>query len=126
MSTVIQIWRTGCIIQWDALGDLLEPHFKKHAVNGSWNLLYEKRFADELNKGFEPLKRIVTEGTKVNAVIPSLSATLEYMKYASNTRLPTSFYEAELDYFGKHMFDLKSEGVGQSETGKHHFEWKPA
>ena len=126
MSTVTQIWRAGCIIQWDFLADLMEEHFKDHAMNDSWNLLYEKKFGDELNKAFEPLKRVVTKGTEANAVIPSLSATLEYMKYASNTVLPTSFYEAELDYFGKHMFDLKSEGTGKPETGKHHFEWKPA
>lgn len=126
MSTVIQIWRAGCIIQWDFLADMLEDHFKQHAEDENWNLLFEEKFGDELNKAFEPLKRVVTKGTGVNAVIPCLSATLEYMKYASNTVLPTSFYEAELDYFGKHMFDLKSEGAGLPQTGKHHFEWKLA
>ncbi len=126
MSTVIQIWRAGCIIQWDFLADMLEDHFKQHAEDENWNLLFEEKFGDELNKAFEPLKRVVTKGTGVNAVIPCLSATLEYMKYASNTVLPTSFYEAELDYFGKHMFDLKSEGAGLPQTGKHHFEWKAA
>lgn len=46
--------------------------------------------------------------------------------------LPTQFYEAELDYFGKHMFDSKKkdgrkdkEG-GEPETGSRHFEWKKA
>ena len=34
--------------------------------------------------------------------------------------------EAELDYFGAHMFDLKTEGPGKPEKGSHHFEWKPA
>ena len=36
------------------------------------------------------------------------------------------FYEAQLDFFGKHMFDLKSEPVGEPETGHHHYEWRPA
>jgi 6-phosphogluconate dehydrogenase len=41
--------------------------------------------------------------------------------------LPTDFYEAELDFFGKHMFDVKGEkGTGEPTEGKHHFEWKPA
>lgn len=63
-----------------------------------------------------------------NAVIPSLSATLEYLKYEGNVDLPTSFYEAELDYFGKHMYDSKKDDVdpGMPETGKRHFEWKSA
>ena len=63
---------------------------------------------------------------EANAVIPSLSATLEFVKYSGNTVLPTQFYEAELDYFGKHMFDVKGEPAGEPVTGKHHFEWKPA
>lgn len=36
-----------------------------------------------------------------NAVVPSMSATLEWLKYMGNLELPTQFYEAELDYFGK-------------------------
>ena len=40
--------------------------------------------------------------------------------------MPTSFMEAQLDFFGEHMFDLKSEGPGKPVTGPHHFEWKPA
>ena len=59
-------------------------------------------------------------------MIPALSATLEYLKYEGNMDLPTSFYEVELDYFGKHMYDSKKLDMdpGQPETGKSHFEWK--
>ena len=57
---------------------------------------------------------------------PTISATLEFLKFSTNTILPTHFYEAQLDYFGKHMFGFKSEPAGVPETGKHHFEWKPA
>lgn len=74
----------------------------------------------------QALKKIVAMGVETNAIIPSLSASLEYLKYSVNTVLPTQFYEAQLDYFGKHMFDLKSEPAGEPVTGKHHFEWKPA
>ncbi|KAF4627799.1 hypothetical protein G7Y89_g10346 [Cudoniella acicularis] len=94
----------------------------------SHNLLYEPTIVGDLKNGFESLKRVVAKGVKCNAVVPSMKATLEYLKYSGNLELPTSFYEAELDYFGKHMFDSKSldKGPGKPETGKHHFEWKPA
>ena len=55
-----------------------------------------------------------------------LSALLEYLKYSVNTILPTQLYEAQLDYFSKHIFDLKSEPRGEAKTGHHHYEWKPA
>ena len=75
---------------------------------------------------FPSLKKIVRLGIELNAIIPSLSATLDYLKIMTDTELPTQFYEAQLDYFGKHMFDLKTEGAGKPVAGKHHFEWKPA
>ena len=40
--------------------------------------------------------------------------------------LPTQFMEAELDYFGEHMFDKEDEPASEPKKGKHHFEWKPA
>ena len=34
-----------------------------------------------------------------------------------STDLPTQLMEAELDYFGRHMFDFKSAGPGKPVTG---------
>ena len=90
------------------------------------DLLHNKRVAQGLDDAFPALKEIVVKGMEHNAIIPSLSATLEFLKYSTNTILPTQFYEAQLDYFAKHMFDLKSEAAGKPETGKHHREWKLA
>ncbi|KAL9135517.1 MAG: hypothetical protein Q9175_003287 [Cornicularia normoerica] len=102
-SKGIQIWRDGCIIEADYIAEMLEEIFKN--PKDDQDLLHNNR---------------------TNAVIPSLSASLEYLKYSVNTILPTQFYEAQLDYFGKHMFDLTSELAGEPETGHHHYEWKPA
>lgn len=123
-SAVVQIWRNGCIIKADYITDMLAETFKD--PNADRDLLHNARFAQELKHAFPALKEIVGKGVQYDAVIPSLSATLEFLKYSTNTVLPTQFYEAQLDYFGRHMFDLKSEGLGKPETGKHHFEWKPA
>ena len=41
--------------------------------------------------------------------IPTLSVTLEWLKYIGRKEMPTQFMEAELDLFGAHSFDLKSE-----------------
>ncbi|KAL8879216.1 MAG: hypothetical protein Q9198_003131 [Flavoplaca austrocitrina] len=123
-SAVVQIWRNGCIIKADYITDMLADIFKQPKVD--LDLLHNKRVARELKQAFPALKEIVMKGVEHDAIIPSLSATLEFLKYSTNTILPTQFYEAQLDYFGKHMFDLKSEGAGKPETGKHHFEWKLA
>ncbi|KAL9066190.1 MAG: hypothetical protein Q9161_007716 [Pseudevernia consocians] len=124
-SEVVQIWRNGCIIKADYIGDLLEEIFKD-PEDTDRDLLHNERIAKELSTNFPALKQVVAMGVQTNAIIPSLSASLEYLKYSVNTILPTQFYEAQLDFFGKHMFDLKSEPAGEPETGHHHYEWKPA
>ena len=124
-AEVIQIWRNGCIIRADYIADLLEDIFQEPGVQDR-DLLHHEKIAIELKSNFSALKRVVAMGVETSAIIPSMSATLEYLKYSVNTILPTQFYEAQLDYFGKHMFDLKSEPAGEPVTGKHHFEWKPA
>ena len=122
-ADIISIWRGGCIIQSDHIADLLQPIYESDPhIN---NLLTHPKIANELKNCYLPLKNVVLRATEVDAHIPSLSASLEYLKYSSSTDLPTQFMEAELDYFGRHMFDLKAAGPGKPVTGEHHFEWKP-
>lgn len=93
------------------------------------NLLSTNRAAKDIRSCYGSLRRIVAKSVETDQVVPALSATLEYFKVVTGTDLPTSFYEAELDYFGSHMFDKKGDQdkqVKKPMEGKHHFEWKPA
>lgn len=125
---LLQIWRAGCIIQADYISSrLLMPLYKNHASKAEKNPLYEPDVANDFKRSFQSLKKVVLAATEKDHVVPSLAGTLDYLKYQTSTDLPTSFYEAELDYFGKHMYDRKGEDKeGRPETGKYHYEWKPA
>ena len=121
--TRLEVWRGGCIIQSDYIADLLQPIYESDPhIN---NLMTNPKVANELKACYPALKNVVLRATEVDAHLPSLSASLEYLKYSSSTDLPTQFMEAELDYFGRHMYDLKTAGPGKPVTGEHHFEWKP-
>ncbi|KAL9047779.1 MAG: hypothetical protein Q9162_007952 [Coniocarpon cinnabarinum] len=123
MGNVLAIWRGGCIIRAGYINDLLSPHFEKNNA-ADWRLI--KPIVDELRKCYQSLKQVVVLATENDYVVPALSATLEWLKYSSIPQdLPTQFQEAQLDYFGKHMFDLRSDGPGEPVTGARHFEWKP-
>ncbi|KAG4411881.1 hypothetical protein IFR04_014972 [Cadophora malorum] len=124
---IVQIWRAGCIIQSDYISSLLSPIYSSPSPRPH-NLLYAPSIASELRSNFVSLKKIVAMGVESNSITPSMSASLEYLKYMGNLELPTQFYEAELDYFGKHMYDSKrkDEDPGKPETGPRHFEWKAA
>ncbi|KAI4646722.1 hypothetical protein J4E93_004945 [Alternaria ventricosa] len=129
-SQVWQIWRGGCIIQADYISDeILAPILKSNPSPDKLNLNFSTRVAKDVKNCFPALRRIVAKAVETDQVAPAISATLEYFKVASGTDLPTSFYEAELDYFGSHMFDKKGDtdaNVKKPMEGKHHFEWKPA
>lgn len=126
-AAVLQIWRAGCIIQADALAELLHPIFAKYKEKDSMNLLFESTIAKQISSGFPGLRDVVALAVSQDHIIPALSASLEYIKYQTNTDLPTQFYEAELDFFGNHKFDKKGEKGTEGPTeGKHHFEWRPA
>lgn len=135
-SAVLQIWRAGCIIQADHIADLLRPILSRddgrvgRNDSGSGhvtNFLAEGSIAKELSGCKAALQRIVLKAVEADHVVPAISASLEYVKYMTSLDLPTQFYEAELDYFGKHMYDRRDDDKDEAPTeGKHHFEWKKA
>jgi len=124
IADCIQIWRAGCIIQSDFIADVLQPYYITNP--GSSNALLCPQIAMALSQTYGSLKDTILFATQVDAVIPAMSASLEYMKAVSCDDLPTNFEEAELDYFGHHNYDLKREKKGAPEKGAHHTEWKEA
>ncbi|KAF3764119.1 hypothetical protein M406DRAFT_62581 [Cryphonectria parasitica EP155] len=124
-SDIMQLWRGGCIIQSDGIVDMLDEIYKSETVDRV-NLLAHPTIAKELGSTMASLKELVISSLGMDSFVPALSASLEHFKYSISTDLPTSFQEAELDFFGHHMYDLKSESAGDPVMGKHHFEWRPA
>jgi 6-phosphogluconate dehydrogenase len=100
-TSIMQLWRGGCIIQFDYIINLLEKINRRNGHEDG-DLLNSKEIGDELSKAFPSLK-VVLKAIEANANIPSLSALLEYYKYSSLADLPTRFMKAELDYSGGHM-----------------------
>lgn len=117
---VLEIWKAGCIIKSDAISDILQASY---AEGPHKHLLCKRLIAAEVQKCQSSLKKIVLQGIELGAHVPCLSATLEYVKYIGSTDLPTSFTEAQLDSFGAHGYDLKSEPVRHLLKGEFHNAW---
>ncbi|KAK9414421.1 putative 6-phosphogluconate dehydrogenase [Seiridium unicorne] len=122
---IMQLWRGGCIIQADHIVNLLDGMFAREDHDPN-DILGNPEVGHELHELYPAVKKIVLRGIETDTFVPSISQSLEYFKYETSTQLPTQFMEAQLDYFGQHMFDKKSDPVGGPEKGEHHFEWKPA
>lgn len=128
-AAVVQIWKAGCITEADyILFEILAPVLtNKNRSADNINLLFNQKAMQDVKKCFLSLRKVVAKCVETDQVVPALSASLEYFKVVTGTDLPTSFYGAELDYFGHHMLDKKGEEVIEGPMeGKHHFKWKLA
>ncbi|PYH44150.1 6-phosphogluconate dehydrogenase, decarboxylating [Aspergillus saccharolyticus JOP 1030-1] len=124
LSKCLQIWRNGCIIQSEAIADLLQPAMTESLTN----VKSVDKVAQELHKHFDALKDTVLASTVADHYTPALSATLEYLKYEAGTMLPTKFMEAQMDLFGAHGYNkpgVKGEDPGPVSKGAHHYDLQP-
>lgn len=127
LADCIQIWRAGCIIQSEYIADMLQPVFE--ANPNIRNLKFVDSVSRALRENYQPLREIVLKCTEIDAYVPAMSASLEYLKYVNGTKLPTKFMEAQMDYFGAHAYNkpgVPGEDPGPVAKGPHHYEWKPA
>lgn len=123
--SVLQTWRGGCIIQADHVLDILEKMYSSNEADID-NIYANPDVAMELLQCASSTKQVVLRAVEADLPIPAISQSLEHFKYIGSTQLPTQFMEAELDYFGKHMYDTWHEPPGGPKKGSHHYEWKPA
>lgn len=85
--------------------------------------------ARELARHRPSAREVVLRAVAADLHVPAVSQTLEYCKYETSTRLPTRFTEAQLDFFGHHMFAARGDPVDAARAprkGAHHYEWLPA
>lgn len=131
LATCVRIWRAGCIIRSDHIADLLEPALANAASRNIkiFNIKLIDEVSTDLADNYQHLKEVVQRANTWDAYVPSLSASLEYLKFVASKNLPTQFMEAEMDLFGAHGYDrpqAEREDPGKPQKGAHHFEWSPA
>ncbi|CAG8072581.1 unnamed protein product [Penicillium nalgiovense] len=108
---------------------MFQPLLNEEGKHELTNMKFLDRVAQELQQNYVAIKDVVVMGASFDHYLPAISSTLEYMKYAGGTKLPTRFMEAEMDYFGAHPYSkpgVPGEDPGPTAKGSHHYEWKPA
>lgn len=148
LVSCLKIWRAGCIISSDGLSAVLADvaadfdagagkangsalgSATSHPKDASATIPAHTRLTRPLAATFPALRRTILWSLERNACAPTLSATLEWVKYIGAPVLPTMFMEAQLDWFGAHSFERWSSEAGSKggivQKGSEHYEWKPA
>ena len=80
LGSCIKIWREGCIIRSDYIGDLLEPILYSDAPIMNLKLIDE--VSAEFRKNFEPLKNVVLKGRPFSSLISSPGPSVSSVAFA--------------------------------------------
>ena len=113
LGTAAAIWRNGCIIRSQFLGEIT----KAFAKSKSGNLLMTPYFIKSMKKDHTSLRAVAALAAQVGAPVPALSNALSYFDGYRQSRGTANLIQAQRDFFGAHGF----ERIG--EEGAFHGPW---
>jgi 6-phosphogluconate dehydrogenase len=101
LPTISKIWRAGCIIRSQFLGEIAES-FSAGKVS---NLLMAPAFVTMMKKAHPSLRRIVALCAEAGLPAPALSSALAYFDGYRQGRGTSNLIQAQRDFFGAHGFE---------------------
>ena len=113
LGTIASIWREGCIIRSQFLGEITKAFTK----SGGGNLLMAPAFIKMMQKDHAALRAVVSASALSAAPAPALSNALSYFDGYRQSRGTANLIQAQRDFFGAHGF----ERIG--EEGAFHGPW---
>jgi 6-phosphogluconate dehydrogenase len=101
LGTVAAIWRGGCIIRSQFLGEITKAYSK---TNGG-NLLMAPAFIKMMKKDHMALRAVVGLSAASGAPAPALSNALSYFDGYRQARGSANLIQGQRDFFGAHGFE---------------------
>ena len=100
-GTVAKIWRAGCIIRADLLGDIRDA-FRRNP--GLVNLLVDEAFRDAMGKRQDAWRHVVQTAVGLGIPVPAMGVSLAYYDSYRAERLPANLTQGQRDFFGAHTY----------------------
>ncbi len=114
LGEITKIWRAGCIIRADLLGDIMSAYQRDPALV---NLLLDEPLRTVVEGCQEGWRSLIKAAVGMGIPVLALSASLAYFDAYRSERLPANLTQAQRDYFGAHTYRrVDREGV-------YHTEW---
>ena len=108
-GTVAKIWRAGCIIRADLLGEIRQAFARDPALV---NLLVDGAFRDAVGERQAAWRHVVQTAVGLGIPVPAMSASLAYYDSYRSERLPANLTQGQRDFFGAHTYRrLDRDGV---------------
>jgi 6-phosphogluconate dehydrogenase len=115
---VATIWRAGCIIRADLLGDIRDAFQRTPALV---NLLLDERFRAAVADRQSAWRFVVQTAVGLGIPVPAMSTSLAYYDAYRSARLPANLTQAQRDFFGAHTYRrLDRDGVFHTDWSATH------
>ena len=95
------LWREGCIIRADFLGDIKAAYLEDENLV---NLLLYSKFKKEIVEAETAWRQVVIEGIGNGIYIPCITNSLLYFDGYRTERMPANLLQAQRDWFGAHRY----------------------
>ncbi len=110
MGGIALMWRGGCIIRSQFLGNIKDAFKKNPKLE---NLLMSKFFSKLVNKYHPSWRKAVISAIKIGVPTPAFSTALAFFDGYRSGRLPANLLQAQRDYFGAHTYERVDQPRGQ-------------
>ena len=110
MGGIALMWRGGCIIRSQFLGQIKTAYEKKPRLQ---NLLLDKFFARAVNKYQSSWRKALVHAVKLGVPTPAFSTALAFFDGYRAERLPANLLQAQRDFFGAHTYERLDQPRGQ-------------
>ncbi|MEX0627246.1 MAG: NADP-dependent phosphogluconate dehydrogenase, partial [Cucumibacter sp.] len=114
LGVIAKIWRAGCIIRSQFLGDITKAFDND---SGLANLLVAPDFVTMMKRAHPALRKIVAMASEAGLPVPALASALAYFDSYRQGRGTANLVQAQRDFFGAHSFERVDE------LGAHHGPW---
>lgn len=109
-GSIALMWRGGCIIRAQFLGDIKEAFDANQDLT---NLLLAPYFSDAIAQSQESWRRGISTAVQLGIPVPAFSSALAYYDGYRSATLPTNLLQAQRDYFGAHTYERIDRDRGQ-------------
>lgn len=110
IGEIARIWRNGCIIRAQFLGDITEAYKKDSSLP---NLMAAPSFTKAVIENMPSLERVCAQATRSRVPILALDASKDFILQVPSEELPANLLQAQRDYFGAHTYERKNKKPGK-------------
>jgi len=104
------MWRGGCIIRAQFLGNIKEAYDNNPALQ---NLLLDDFFKDAIENSQLAWRKVIATAVEYGVPVPAFSSALAYYDGYRSAVLPASLLQAQRDYFGAHTYERLDKPAGE-------------